>query len=115
MIRYDTLETVTKYVQSRGRARARQSDFVYIFRDRGEGKSIERIQFQEKNMRKAVCEIMDGIISFENTLEALSSVSARPFVEEDCVQILTHYCEKVCRNSEILERYMYAHLARPTE
>jgi endoribonuclease Dicer len=112
VIRYDVLETVTNFVQSRGRARARNSDFVYIFREATEEKSVERIQFQEKNMRRAVREIMGGVISFQNTLEALSSVDARPFVEEDCVNILRQYCLKKTKKDNIQERYMFVKLRR---
>lgn len=106
VIRYDSLDTVTNFVQSRGRARARNSDFFYIFRDRYEEKSMERMQYQEKNMRRAVQEIMNGVISFQNTLEALFSGDARQFVEEDCVQILKQYCMKLSKNHSLQERYM---------
>jgi endoribonuclease Dicer len=94
VIRFDAMDNVTAFVQSRGRARKSQSDFVVIFREKDGELNLAQIKEQENHMLQAVVHIMTGDIRFEAHLELLRNQDARHFIEEDCPKILHEWCQK---------------------
>lgn len=74
VIRYDAMTTVTALIQSRGRARHQDSEFVVICMesDMQKGDSLKQLATQESNMIAVVEEIMAGEApDFEQRLKSL--------------------------------------------
>lgn len=94
VIRFDAMDNVTAFVQSRGRARKAESDFVVIYRDKYGELNLEQIKEQEYHMLQAVKEIMTGSIQFEAHLSVLQQAGKRHFIEEDCPKILHEWSQK---------------------
>jgi superfamily II DNA or RNA helicase len=97
VIRYNDVTTVTAFIQSRGRARAKNSRFV-VFHDAdvtntGEAE-IEDLERREGDMNRAVRMIMTGDLQLTDMLKLFSDRGARQFMQCDAIPILLQYCEK---------------------
>ena len=104
VVRYSSASTLTSFIQSRGRARAKGSKFV-VFVDAdspGAGRAeIEDMMRREKEMNLAVRMLMRGRVNtkagevdIQDELDWLSQHGAREFMEEDAMAILLQYCSE---------------------
>jgi ERCC4-related helicase len=95
VIRYSDVTTLTGFIQSRGRARAKNSRFV-IFHDAEASKTgqaeIADLQRRECDMNRAVRMIMSGDLKLTDMLELLSDRGARQFMQCDAIPILLQVC-----------------------
>jgi hypothetical protein len=95
VVRYNDASTVNSFIQSRGRARARGSDFVVFYDADNEEQGfdkIEEMQRKEGDMLRAVHMAMKGDLQLRSLLDMLKDSGARKFLEEDAMGILEQYC-----------------------
>jgi len=92
VIRYDIMDSVTALIQSRGRARAKNSEFIIIYKEEEKGRYNDIIKM-EKNMSDSVVKIMNNEIVFCNKLDLIDdeNESLRLEVEKESVKILEEY------------------------
>ncbi|XP_058067534.1 endoribonuclease Dicer homolog 4-like isoform X3 [Magnolia sinica] len=107
VIRFDLPESVTSYIQSRGRARMQQSEYVFLV-DRGKELEMNKINdfISEEDLmnKEIVCrsssETFDGLeerrYKVETTGASISTGSS--------VSLLYHYCSKLPRDEYFTPR-----------
>jgi hypothetical protein len=95
VIRYDTMNTVTALIQSRGRARHKDSHFVVIHTEGSfEQTGLDDLEMQEANMLCVAREITSGDTpDFEERLNKLKL--ERRFLQSDAISLLKRYCERI--------------------
>ena len=96
VIRLDAATTVEAMVQSRGRARHRDSHFVVFYENQGEQTSMAALQEKEKMMQQTVARLMGGQLKIERDridLQVLHTAGQRKFKESDAIEMLRQVCE----------------------
>ncbi|XP_052198876.1 dicer-like protein 4 isoform X2 [Diospyros lotus] len=98
VIRFDLPETVSSFIQSRGRARMPQSEYAFLV-DRGNPKEMYLVEKFEKDEEKMNDEIASErshveIVDFNETIYKVASTGAT-VSSGYSVLLLHHYCSKL--------------------
>eukprot|EP01130_Rhizamoeba_saxonica_P017351 TRINITY_DN8383_c0_g1_i1.p1 TRINITY_DN8383_c0_g1~~TRINITY_DN8383_c0_g1_i1.p1 ORF type:complete len:464 (-),score=93.82 TRINITY_DN8383_c0_g1_i1:99-1490(-) len=88
VIRYDSMDTVTSFIQSRGRARADNANFHVIYRDEKDQKKFEKLKKQEQLMLDVSKRIMMKKVNYYNLLDLIGNEYFIDLIRERSISLL---------------------------